>query len=299
MGRPAIPAEAFEHGDPRRYRRGCKCRQCINGVSAEIRQGRFLRATGRGRETTPERAARHITRLRDAGMPDKEIMADALISQDVLYRIVRLEGTIRRSTELRVLAVKPRDTELPGSGSHITGLGSVRRLRALAADGWTATELGRRCGKHKQFIVYLQNQTGDVTVRRWVAAYVTALYGELANLKPEENGVPAHFAKRTRARAAAKGWARAAYWDDSDFDNPAFTPVTEIDFKRNDVAALRREEIIHFAWHGDTPEQILARLNDEVSISTVRQIVQDWRTGEKRQRKAATTSEPADAGLAA
>lgn len=288
MGRPAIPAEAFEHGDPRRYRRGCKCRQCINGVSAEIRQGRFLRATGRGRETTPERAARHITRLRDASMPDKEIMADALISQDVLYRIVRLEGTIRRSTELRVLAVKPRDTELPGSGSHIPGLGSVRRLRALAADGWTATELGRRCGKHKQFIVYLQNQTGDVTVRRWVAAYVTALYSELANLKPEEDGVPAHFAKRTRDRAAAKGWTGTAYWDDEAFDDPDFDPADilgEPSFLER--AALRREEIIHFAWHGDTPEQILARLNGEVSISTVRQIVQDWRTGQKRDRKQA------------
>jgi transposase len=50
-------------------------------------------------------------------------------------------------------------------------------------------------------------------------------------------------------------------------------------------AALRREEIIHFAWHGDTPEQILARLNGEVSIATVRQIVQEWRTGVKRDRK--------------
>lgn len=285
MSRPAIPAEAFEHGDPRRYRRGCRCRQCTDGVTAEVRQGRFLRATGRGRSTTPERAARHIAYLRDANMPDKEIMADALISQDVLYRIVRQEGTIRRSTEIRVLAVKPRDTELPGSGNHIPGLGTVRRLRALAADGWTAAELGRRSGKAKQFIVYLQNQAGEITVRRWVADYVTTLYTELAGLKPEEHGITAHFAQRTRDRAAAKGWVGTAYWDDEEFENPDFIPVANIEFKRDDTAALRRDEIEHFAWHGDTPEQIRARLDNEVSIATVRQTVQEWRTGQKRQRK--------------
>lgn len=286
MGRPAVPADAFEHGDPRRYRRGCRCRPCTKGVSAEVRQGRFLRATGRGRETTPDRAARHIERLRNAGMPDTDIMADALIRQDVLYRVIRQEGTIRRSTEIRILAVKPRDTELAGSGNHIPGLGSIRRLRALAADGWTAAELARRCGKHKQFIVYLQNQAREVTVRRWVANYVTTLYGELAHLKPEEHGVPTHIAKRTRERAAAKGWMGTAYWDDEAFDDPDFDPADVLgETGVREKAALRREEIIHFAWHGDTPEQILNRLNSEVSISTVRQIVAEWRTGQKRQRK--------------
>lgn len=286
MGRPAIPAEAFEHGDPRRYRRGCKCRPCIDAVTAEVRRGRFLRATGRGQMITTERAARHVERLRAADMADRQIMADALISQDVLYRVVRQEGTIRRATETRILAVKPRQNELSGSGTHISGLGSVRRLRALAADGWTAAELARRCGKHKQFIVYLQNQTGEVTVRRWVSNYITTLYTELANLKPEEHGIPAHIAKRTRDLAATKGWMGSAYWDDEAFDDPDFDPTeaaSEPSFLER--AALRREEIIHFAWHGDTPEQILARLNGEVSISTVRQIVQDWRTGQKRDRR--------------
>jgi len=284
--RPAIPAEAFEHGDPRRYRRGCRCRLCTDGVTAEVLQGRYLRATGRGRSTTPERAARHIARLRNVGMPDMEIMADALVGQDVFYRIVRLAGTIHRSTEIRVLAVKPRDTELRGSGIHIPGLGTVRRLRALAADGWTAAELGRRSGKAKQFIVYLQNQPEGITVRRWVATYVNDLYTDLSPLKPEDNGVAAHFAQRTRDRAAAKGWMGTAWWDDESLDDPDFDPAATLaEPSFLDRAALRREEIIHLAWHGETPDQIVARLNGEMSISTVRQIVQDWRTGQKRDRR--------------
>jgi hypothetical protein len=286
--RSAIPAEAFEHGDPRRYRRGCKCRACTDGISTEVRRGRFLRATGRGRSTTPERAARHVAHLRNAGMPDREIMTDALIGQDVLYRIVRQEGTIHRSTEIRVLAVRPRATELAGSGHRIPGIGTVRRLRALAADGWTAAELGQRCGKHKQFIVHLQNQTGEITVRRWVATYVNKLYTELAHLKPEDNGVAAHFAQRTRDRAAAKGWMGTAWWDEESLDDPDFDPAAALaEPSFLDRATLRREEIIHLAWHGETPDQIVARLGGEMSISTVRQIVQDWRTGQKRQRTAA------------
>ncbi|MFF7147547.1 hypothetical protein ACFZAO_05670 [Streptomyces griseoaurantiacus] len=226
MTRPAMPAEAFDHGDPRRYRRGCRCRPCIDGVTAAVRQGRFLRETGRGKTTTTHRAARHIDRLRAAGMPDREIMADALISQSVLYRIIRHDGVIRRATETRILAVRPRGTELPGSGGRIPGIGTTRRLRALAADGWPAAELGRRCGKYKQFIVYLQNQPNTLTVRRWVAGYVAELYSQLEGLQPEQHGVPPHIAQRTRERAAAKGWVGRAYWDDDDFDNPDFQPAT-------------------------------------------------------------------------
>lgn len=236
MGRPAIPAEAFEHGDPRRYRRGCRCRPCTEGVTAEVRRGRYLRATGRGQMTTTERAARHVERLRVAGMPDCEIMADAVISQHVLYRIVRQQGEIRRTTEARVLAVKPRETHLPGSGTHIPGLGTTRRLRALAADGWTATELGRRCGKHKQFIVYLQNQPNTLTVRRWVADYVAKLYTQLDGLKPEDHGVPAHIAQRTRKRAAGKGWTGTAWWDAEDFDNPDYKPAVKTGNRRLAIA---------------------------------------------------------------
>ncbi|MFF8100099.1 hypothetical protein ACF07S_10040 [Streptomyces sp. NPDC016640] len=286
MGRPAIPAEAFEHGDVRRYRRGCKCRKCLDAVTADVRRGRYLRATGRGYMTAPHRAARHIEHLRAAGMPDRDIMTDALISQSVLYRIVRQEGEIRRATEVRLLAVKPRETDLPGSGSHIPGIGTSRRLRALAADGWPATQLARRCGKHKQFIVYLQNQPDTLVVRRWVADYVTQLYSELEGLKPEQHGVAPHIAKRTRDRAASKAWMGTAYWDDEAFDDPTFNPadaLRELNF--HERGQLRREEIIHLAWCGHDPEQILDRLNNEVSISTVRQIVLEWRTGQKRDRK--------------
>lgn len=237
MGRPAIPAEAFDHGDPRRYRRGCKCTKCVAAVTAEVRLGRYLRQTGRGRLTTPDRAARHIERLRAANMPDAAILADALISEDVLYRVVRQSRDIRRATEARILAVKPRETDLAGSGNYIAGIGTARRLRALAADGWTATELGRRCGRHKQYIVHLQSQPDTLTVRRWVSDAVNALYSQLEGLKPEEHGIAPHIAERTRTKAASKGWIGTAWWDSEDIDDPDFQPETKDATSRRQIVA--------------------------------------------------------------
>ncbi|WP_420032300.1 hypothetical protein ACN2WE_05405 [Streptomyces sp. cg28] len=259
MSRPAISAEAFEHGDPRRYRRGCRCRACTTGVTADVRRSRYLRETGRGQLVSPARAAAHIDKLRAAGMPDREIMADALVHQDVLYRILRREGRIRRATETRILAVQPRETGSPGSGTHIPGLGTSRRLRALAADGWTATELGQRCGKHKQFIVYLQNQDNSLTVRRWVADYVTHLYTELAGQQPEDHGTAPHIAQRTRDRATRKGWVGTAYWDPEDFDDPDFKPATEVTGLAAEIVAENAAWLLVDGLHRDLASKRLGK----------------------------------------
>ncbi|GGW81945.1 hypothetical protein [Streptomyces griseoloalbus] len=238
MGRTAIPAEAFEHGDPRRYRRGCRCTTCKTGMTATVRRQRYLRTTGRGTRVSPQRAARHIELLRGLGMSDKGIQTEAAVCPNVFYRITQQRTHIHRDTEARLLAVKPRQVDTPRSGAHISGRGTIRRLRALAADGWPATRLGERCGKHKQFIVQLQNSDPDTTVvRRWVADYVTELSGRLAGQRPEDHGIAAHIAERVRKTAAGKGWAGTAYWDPDDYDNPGFTPATSADTKRRQQIA--------------------------------------------------------------
>ena len=283
--RQAIPADAFEHGDARRYRRGCTCRPCTDGATAEARRWKYLRDTGRGGITSAEKIVAHIWRLRASGMTDQEICTTAEMSPPHLYQIIRCGGTVRHYTATRILGIPVQATDGPSrNGAQVPNLGTKRRLQTLNAEGWPCKELDRRLKTGTGYTAYLLRAAGD-TVRLSTADNIRFTYRELSELLPEEHGVASVNAKQTRARAADKGWARAAFWDDEDFDDPAFTPVTEIDFKRDDVAALRREEIIHFAWHGDTPEQILNRLDSEISISTIRQIVQDWRTGQKRDRK--------------
>lgn len=223
MSRKAIPAEAFDHGDPRRYNRGCRCDLCKKGVTAATRRRSYLRATGRALRTTPDRAANHIEGLRAAGMTDAQILDGAALAPDTFYRIIRRSGGLLRTTEVRILAVRPIAPAGQGSGANIPAVGTVRRLRALAADGWPATELGRRVGKHKQFIVHLQNMDEGGQVRMWVADYVRRLQAELAGLKAEAS-VPTHIAERTRQRAAGKSWAPLAAWDDDTIEDPNGRP---------------------------------------------------------------------------
>lgn len=283
MSRRPIPAEAFNHGDSRRYRRGCRCRPCTDAVNADTRRRTYLRATGRSSLTTPHRAAAHIKMLRAAGMQDRDIKAAANIVADVLYRITRSEGRIHCSTERRILAVTPTKSSV-GCGSHISGLGTVRRLQSLAADGWTATELARRAGKHKQFIVHLQNSAPS-QVRLWVAAYVRELYSELKELTPEEAGLnPARIA-RGKALAASKGWLGRDYWDEEDFDDPAFQPAASDNLPRNDLAAVRRSDVEHLDSFGVSPDEIARRLG--MAESTVKGIVKELRAGERRDRSKA------------
>jgi hypothetical protein len=292
MSPAARPAEAFEHGNPKRYRRGCRCPECKAGDAAYRARLKYLRQTGRAITRTPDRAADHIILLRAGGFDDRDIRKQADIVCDVLYRIMRREGTILASTEARILTVPvPKQAGPIRSRAYVSGLGTRRRLRALVAAGWHSAELARRMGKtRRNFGLLLEGRdTGNVAM--FITDQARAVYAELHNQKPEDHGIAHYYAERARQYAADRGWAGPDYWDEDDFDNPDFTPVTEIDFKRDDVAAFRREEIIHLAWHGDTPEQILARLDNEVSISTVRQIVQDWRTGQKRQRKASQDTE--------
>lgn len=255
MTRTAIPAEAFDHGDARRYRRGCRCQPCVRAVTKDGQRVRYLNATGRSCTTTPDRAADHIATLRAAGTPDTYTRQAAQICDDALYRIVRREGLIHRTTETRVLSVRP----LTGGirvGTRVPALGTIRRLRALAADGWPAAELARRCGKHTQFIVFLQGSPETGKVRMWVADYVSVLYGQLQGRKPEAEGVPRHIAEQARSRAAAKEWTGSAWWDDDEVENPDYQPATARTARyialAEDCLELERQEL--------TREQIAERL---------------------------------------
>lgn len=283
MARTAIPAEAFEHGDPRRYRRGCRCTTCKTGMTAAVRRQRYLRTTGRGTRVSPQRAAHHIELLRSHGMSDKDIQAESGVCQNVFYRITMQRGEIHRGSETRILAVKPRHVDASRSGVHVPGRGTILRLRALAADGWPAGQLGERCGKHKQFIVHLQNSNPDTTVvRSWVAGYVSALSDQLAGQQPEDHGAAAHIAERIRKTAARKGWAGTAYWDPDDYDNPDFTPAIRDNVNVHQLGALRRAEIAHLLAFNLSHGEIAARLG--MNEAYVRDLAREITSGVRRIR---------------
>jgi hypothetical protein len=168
-------------------------------------------------------------------------------------------------------------------GAVIDATGTRRRIQALAAAGWPSNAIHQHINHITHKAVERLRASQRVTARTARAA--RDFYNQVSEQTAEDHGVTPWVAARTRTYATKYEWAPPIAWDDDTIDDPTAQPDYGRKLNFHERAALRREEIIHFAWHGDTPEQILARLDNEVSIATVRAVVQEWRTGQKRQRK--------------
>jgi hypothetical protein len=191
---------------------------------------------------------------------------------------------IRHETEAKILAVATPTKGDPGQ--YIDATGTTRRVQALSCLGHSYAAICEAANTCPNRIVSIANGR-QPTIRRDLAERIATVYPQLASDPPPHN----KHTSRTRNVARDKGWRDPQWWEDyGHIDDPKFDPDrADRQLTRSELAALRRAEIEHLAWCGHTPEQILDRLNGEVSISTVRQIVQDWRTGQKRDRKQAAT----------
>lgn len=222
------PGPMPDHGDARRYRRGCTCQPCTSAATAEAKKWKYIRDTGGTSWVPNERVIRYVWRLRYAGMTDTQIREQAQLTPPHLYQIIRTKAPVRYSTAARIFAIPvPAMNDGPNrNGCHVPGLGTLRRLQALTAEGWPAKELEKRIGTGAGYVSYLLRGDGSGTVRLFTAAAIRTLFADLDGQRPEDHGVPAAHAKTARNRAAKSGWPGAAYWDQDDFDNPDFQPAT-------------------------------------------------------------------------
>lgn len=101
---------------------------------------------------------------------------------------------------------------------YMDGLGSRRRIQALAAMGYAMTDLSTRLGLSR---TYLSQILKGRLIRNDTAAVIARLYDELS-MTPSEHPL----ATRARRHAQAAGWAPPLAWDDIDNDDaPAEAPV--------------------------------------------------------------------------
>lgn len=222
------PGPTPDHGTPECYRRGCRQQPCTTAATAAAKKWKYLRDTGRSSWVPAEHVIRYVWRLRYAGVTDAQIREQARLTPPHLYQIIRTKAPVRHSTAARIFAIPvPATTDGPNrNGSHVPGLGTLRRLQALTAEGWPAKELEKRLGTGAGYISYLLRGDGTGVVRLFTAAAIRVLFTQLEDQRPEDHGVPAKVANIARKRAASKAWPGAAYWDQDDFDNPDFQPAT-------------------------------------------------------------------------
>jgi hypothetical protein len=276
---PAHGTTARAYGSPGRRPR-CHCQPCRTARNRHQKKIRVDRELGRSPFTSPAKAQAHLVELhRTMSWDTLEVATGVWFSNLVaIYQGKRTK--IRHETEAKILAVAAPAKGDPGQ--YIDATGSTRRLQALSRVGHSYATICEAAGTCPNRVVSIANGR-QRTIRRDLADRIASTYQRLAFNPPPTN----KHTTRTRNVARAKDWRDPQWWDDyGHIDDPDFDPSeadAELNFHQR--AKLRREEVIHLAWVGHGAEQIVDRLNNEVSISTVRQIVIEWRTGQKRQRK--------------
>lgn len=276
-----------DHGTPARYfgtprtgnRPPCKCRKCVDAHTKACAARELSRLAGISLRVPSGPVTAHVHKLLDADMSRNSIAIAAGVSATVVSHIASGQNpTTNRTTAEKILAVKyprpTRDTEL------MSPLGAQRRLRALYAKA------------HGPIAICAASGQSDTTIVRTVSYYATPItvathnaicraYRTLAS----ETGT----SMKALYRAQREGWRDPHWWEDmGHIDDATFNPdAVDRPLKRDELAALRRDEILHLARYGYDPEAIRQRLNGEVSLGTVRDIVREHRTGQRRDRKQA------------
>ncbi|MEV4041506.1 hypothetical protein [Streptomyces sp. NPDC049744] len=276
------------HGTPSGYRsRGCRCTPCT--TAHNDRQAYWYRLKGYGAWTPfvdAEPVRQHISMLRAYGIGVLRVSVLADVNRSVIQKIVYgdqgrpPQRRVRENIARKILAVQPTFDHLAAC-AVIPATGTTRRLQALVRAGWPAADLAECLQVHRRRVDQLLNAE---RVTAGTCRTIQGLYEQLWDEDPLRHGVAEHSKARAIARAVSHGWPPPAAWDDEEIDDPSAEPSLGQALNFFERAQLRREEIEHLAWCGHSPEEIVARLNREVSISTVRQIVQEWRTGQKRDR---------------
>ncbi|MYR36310.1 hypothetical protein GTX14_04475 [Streptomyces sp. SID4944] len=279
-----------DHGTLSRYKHhGCKCDTCRNGYTAWQRNRYRRRGYGTWQPfVDAEPIRQHILTLHGSGMSYASIaqaagMYEATL-RGFLYALGPKSPRKEKATHeiaARILAVTP-DPMLSG---WVDATGTRRRIQALAANGWPMSALATFIGVNSGSVNRFTRQT---RVYADTARAVAEVYGKYATASPQDHGVPQWKSDRHRREAQTKQWPDPTWWEDMGrIDDPTFDPlkIVERRLNRDELAAVRRAEVEHLASYGYDADEINKRV--DLSISTIRGILLELRTGQRRDRRQA------------
>lgn len=193
-------------GDRNCYRNHrCRCERCTTANTRAVTRSE----AGLSRRVPAEVIVRHLT-----GLGDGLTLQDYATATGVPVGTLRsvLDGRVQsvtQTTARRVLSI--RSASRTGAGRY-DGTGVRRRLRALAAIGWSPEDLAPRLGSSVSQVIKLRSG-----VHPWVFAATQVRVLEVwaaLSATPNSNGAA------TRAAAVARGWPPPAAFDDESIDDP-------------------------------------------------------------------------------
>jgi transcriptional regulator with XRE-family HTH domain len=248
-------------GCGRKATRRSMCNSCYQTYrNKQVAYGRWQTVTV---DAGPVRA--HLLALKAAGIGDRRIGELSGVSRSALQKISRkrpgtdepLRSNVWRSTANRILAI-PLEVDNRGYGVRIDSTGSLRRLRALQAIGWTQTEIAHRIGwtlqnLNRYFI------SDPAMINRGTAVTIAKVFNELQLIPgPSE---------RSRRHARKHGWAPPLAWDEDTIDDPAATPdvgqreVVKFEERYTELRELGYHDLQIVSKLGIKPESLLRQLD--------------------------------------
>lgn len=164
-------------------------------------------------------AHHHIRALRAAGVGLRRLQDLTGLARRTLFQVSRRDpGFITRTTSESILSIPIPETPhdpIVADNRFIDPTGTIRRLQALAAIGYSARYLSRSCGHNDTYFgPMLAGKRTFITAR--LARKVDALFKTLQNT-PGTNS-------RTRNEALRRGWPPPFAWDEETIDDPAAEP---------------------------------------------------------------------------
>lgn len=195
----------------------CRCDDCRAGNTKRQDRRRRLEAYGQWEARRSARAAHdHINALRsEHGITINEFATLSGVNRRMVWAITKdPDCRVEADTERRVLAVTGEERCF-APGSTIPSKGARRRIRALAAIGYTNRDIMAAAGLNVSYASQILKQP---TITRSVHAAIAEAYERLS-----ATPAPTSFGgRRAILRAAREGWAPPHAWDD--IDNPRERP---------------------------------------------------------------------------
>lgn len=222
-----------EHGTATMYKVDrCRCAPCTDAAADQERRRRLdahIGAAPRRVDAGPVRA--HLLALKADGVGYRRAAELAGVAASTVGKILhrdpsRADGLpqqrVTPETAARILAVRATLDDV-SDGSVIGATGTLRRLHALHARGWSRRALAARLGTEPNTLTHIE-ATGMVTGR--TARAVRDLYEALWDQAPP-SATPHERAavSRTLRWALEHRWAPPAAWDDGRIDDPAARPL--------------------------------------------------------------------------
>lgn len=195
----------------------CRCSECREAHRVRCARRRKNIAYGRhGGLVDPGKAKAHVNRLRSEGWTVAGISAASGVSNQVITRVSLHDRKVRAELSQKLLALDAKPT--PVDRALVDSTGTVRRLGALIAIGYTGHGLAKMIGANPSYMTrILSHSSVQERTRRKVVDLYERLWDKPPVAKtPEE----AFVIRRAKAHAKAKGWVPPLGLDDDTIDDP-------------------------------------------------------------------------------